>query len=266
VLGRVIILNLCLAATSVVALAQDARQTSDQGQQKPAVRVNVLNVCTPSAAEQKEIAGALSRIPRNPHWGPDFEVDRGRTTLPDQPDLVGRLAPGKNALPRSHPTMQDQSASSPISFWARIRREFAGDSPFLNSQYAFSADSHQMLETLVFRLRDPKDLLQISIEDSVSSISQPSVVLATDTPASHIRLERFGKASVVLARCDANTVGHAVDQSAYEPLFRSASSILSTYRDALDVRHTVPSELARVSSAFSAGSGTTQKRRTSGPH
>ena len=104
-----------------------------------------------------------------------------------------------------------------------------------------------MVETLVLRLREPKpnDLMQVSIEDSASTVTSASAMLATDTPVSRIKLERFGKTSVALARCPP-TEGSAIDQTAYEPIFRSASAILNRYRDALGVRKTVPQELARL--------------------
>jgi hypothetical protein len=51
---------------------------------------------------------------------------------------------------------------------------------------------------------------------------------------------------VALARCPAEEGRAAIDQSAYEPVFRAASSILNRYRDALGVRRTVPQELARI--------------------
>jgi hypothetical protein len=69
----------------------------------------------------------------------------------------------------------------------------------------------------------------------------PSAVLSSDTPAERIRVEHFGKPSVVLARCE------KADQSAYQPLFRDASAVLATYRAALDVRHNIPADLARLS-------------------
>ena len=103
-----------------------------------------------------------------------------------------------------------------------------------------------MVETLVFRVRDPKDLMQVSIEDSASAVTTPATMLTSSTPASRIKLERFGKSSVVLARCSGTEAGPPPDQSAYEPLFQSASSILSNYRGLLGARTTVPEELERV--------------------
>jgi hypothetical protein len=98
-------------------------------------------------------------------------------------------------------------------------------------------------------VRDPKDLMQVSIEDSASAVTTPGTMLTSGTPASRIKLERFGKSSVVLARCLASAAGPAPDQSAYEPLFQSASAILSNYRGLLGARTTVPDELERVAGA-----------------
>jgi hypothetical protein len=71
-------------------------------------------------------------------------------------------------------------------------------------------------------------------------------MLAAGTPASRIKLERFGKSSVVLARCRGEEGEPAPDQKAYEPLFASASSLLATYRAALGAQSTIPGELARI--------------------
>jgi hypothetical protein len=131
----------------------------------------------------------------------------------------------------------------------RIRREFSGASPFVNALYSFSVDKRNMVETLVFPVRDPKDLLQVSISETVSAVTTPAAALAAGTPPDHIRLERFGKASVVLARCAGGSDAPQVDQSAYEPLFRQAAAILATYRRALGARRTVPEELARIPQA-----------------
>jgi len=106
-----------------------------------------------------------------------------------------------------------------------------------------------MVETLVFRVREPKNLLQVAIEDSASVVTSPATMLTSSTPASRIKLERFGKSSVVLARCTGSEAGPAPDQSAYEPLFQSASAILSNYRGLLGARTTVPAELERIGGA-----------------
>jgi hypothetical protein len=117
---------------------------------------------------------------------------------------------------------------------------------FSTVQYSFSNDPKNMVETLVFRVRDPKDLMQVSIEDSASAVTSAATMLSTSTPASRVKLERFGKSSVVLARCFATEAGPAPDQSAYEPLFQTASAVLSNYRGLLNARTTVPEELARL--------------------
>jgi len=212
-------------------------------QQKPApppVRVNVINVCTPSAEDQKEIAAALGRIPRQPLFAADFEISRGRSSLTEKP---GFLQAGETA---------QFSGETSTATWVRIRREFSVQALFSNVQYSFSRESRNMMEILVLRVRDPKELMQVSIEDSVASVTTPAALLATNTPVTRIKLERFGKSSVVLARCASSEGGPPPDQSAYEPLFRTASSLLAAYRDALDVRRTVPAELARITAPAGA--------------
>ena len=111
-----------------------------------------------------------------------------------------------------------------------------------------------MVETLVLHVRDPKDLIQVSLEDSASSVTSSEAMLGSNTPVSRIRLERFGKPSVALARCLAAEGGPAPDQSAYEPLFRSASEVLANYRDLLGVKTIVPEELAKISGESKAQS------------
>jgi hypothetical protein len=199
-------LPLLVTLATTLAGAQDA----PAGQQ-PQVRINYLNVCTPSAEEQKEITAALARVPVKPGFAPDFEIARGRTTMPD----------------------------APLSTWVRVRHDFPDGAVFSNAQYSMSVDEQRIVETLVFHFHEPKDVLSISIEDGVSAAT-PAQVLAVDTPASRMRIERVGKGSIGLARCQ------GVDQSAYEPLFQSASQVLARYRDALGVRRTVPADLVRL--------------------
>jgi hypothetical protein len=205
--------------------------------QQPPVKVNVLNVCTPGADEQKEIAAALAKVPKQTSFSTDFEVARGRTSLSGAPDF---LQAGQSA---------QVSGETSISNWVRIRRELPAAAAFSNVQYSFSDDGKLMVETLVLHVRDPKDLVMISIEDNASSVTSVATMLASGTPASRIKLERFGKSSVVLARCTASEAGPAPDQTAYEPLFTSASALMTSYRGMLGVRRTVPDELARVGGA-----------------
>ena len=205
----------------------------------PPVKVNVLNVCTPSQEEQKQIAAAIASIPKRPAFSADFEIDRGRSVLdPSSNPLMaaGAIAPGGN---------------SAIADFVRMRHDLGAGSPFTTVQYSFSRDAKQMVETLVFRVRDPKDLLQLSLEDSASTVTTAAAMLSSSTPVSRIKLERFGKSSIVLARCSSMETGQPVDQSKYEPLFSSATAALASYRDVLGVRGLVPEELARISSGRS---------------
>jgi len=192
----------------------------------------MLNVCSPSADEQKELSAALAKVPAKPLFGKDFEIARGHSTL--DPNTT---APGVGQLP--------EGAASEAR-WVRVRREFPTQGTFSNVQYSFSVDSDNMVETLVLRLRDPKDLMEVSIEDNASAVTSASAMLTADTPASRVKLERFGKSSVVLARCSAPEGKPGPDQTVYEPIFRTATGILNHYRDALGVRIIVPQELARL--------------------
>jgi hypothetical protein len=220
---------------AVTALGLDSLAIAQQpAQPPPQVKVNVLNVCTPSAGEQQEIASALARVPKQPLFGLDFEIDRGRTGLEVGP---GFLQPGSGGQMSSDPGTAQ---------WVRIRREFSVQALFSTVQYSFSVDPKNMVETLVFRVRDPKDLMQVSIEDSASAVATPATMLTSSTPASRIKLERFGKSSVVLARCPGSEASPPPDQSAYEPSFQSASAIMSNYRGLLGARTTVPDELERI--------------------
>ncbi len=197
----------------------------------------MLNVCTPSAEEQKEIASALARIPKQPLFATDFEVSRGKSTLTDMPGFIaaqqGAHEPGQPA----------------VASYVRIRKEFSVQATFASVQYSFSNDGQSMIETLVLHVRDPKDLIQVSLEDSASAVTSPRAMLATNTPVNRVRLERFGKASVALARCSGTENGPPPDQSAYEPLFRSASDVLADYRRLLAVSTIVPQELSLLEAA-----------------
>jgi hypothetical protein len=103
-----------------------------------------------------------------------------------------------------------------------------------------------MIETLVLHVRDPKELIQVSLEDSASAVTSSTTMLSVNTPASRMRLERFGKPSVALARCQETAAGPPPNQSAYEPLFHSASEVLANYRGLLGVKKVVPEELAKI--------------------
>jgi hypothetical protein len=227
-----------LLALTLWVGAQD--QPANAPSSQPQVKVNMLNVCTPSAEEQKEIAAALARVPKQPLFGGDFEVSRGRSTLEDVPNF---LQPGQGGHVAGEPS---------VASYVRIRREFSVQALFASVQYSFSNDGQNMIETLVLHVRDPKDLIQVSLEDSASSVTSADAMLTINTPASRVRLERFGKSSVALARCPGSEGSPAPDQSAYEPLFRSASDVLANYRRLLGVGVIVPEELAKINGAAKA--------------
>lgn len=230
------VLALTFALTVVIAQQLVAQQQPAEtpSSQQPQVKVNMLNVCTPSAEEQKEIAAALARVPKQPLFGSDFEVSRGRSTLTDMPAFIEAGQPGHVAGEPS------------IASYVRIRREFSVQAMFSSVQYSFSNDGVTMVETMVLHVRDPKDLIEVSLEDSASAVASSEAMLVANTPVSRVRLERFGKSSIALARCQASAAGPAPDQSAYEPLFRSASNLMSDYRTLLSVKTVVPEELAHM--------------------
>jgi len=210
-----------ICGTLVATLgAQEAKPAT------PQVRVNYLNVCSPSDAERAEISAALDRLPSKPKFAVDYEISRGRSTAAED-----AVTAGQNAK------MAEDKAD--VSRWVRIRKEFPEASPFSNVQYSFSVAEDKTAETLIFRLRDAKDLLQVTVSDSTTTLNNPAQMLALRTPADRIRIERFGKSSVVLARCKES------DQSAYEPLFQKASNVLTMYRDLLSARTIVPQDLPK---------------------
>jgi hypothetical protein len=225
---------LALPARQVAAQQPANPPSANPPSNEPQVKVNMLNVCSPSADEQKEIAAALARVPKQPLFGADFEVTRGRSTLTDMPSF---LKPGEGGHVAGEPS---------VASYVRIRREFAVQALFSSVQYSFSNDGQNMVETLVLHVRDPKDLIQVSMEDSASSVTSANAMLTSNTPANRVRLERFGKSSIALARCSAAEGGPAPNQTAYEPLFRGASDVLANYRKLLGVSIIVPDELAKI--------------------
>jgi len=167
------------------------------------MKLHYLNVCRPTPEEQTEIKNAFTKVAAVPAFARDFEVARGRTTLKDAPDSV----------------------------FVRLRRDMAPDSPLMTTQYSMSTDQTNTVEVLVLRSRDAKEFHELSFEDAVSSgAASPVTVLGVDTPVTRIRLERFGKKSIVLARCP------DADQSEYETMFRAASDLMGRYRKALGLR------------------------------
>jgi hypothetical protein len=216
-----------LLLTFAVSAAFGQEAGSDKNSQ---IKINYLNVCSPSDTEKQELSAALARLPAKIHFAPDFEISRGRTTMTEAPQGLGSV------LGNSQMVNQDGGPSN----WVRIRREFPQESPFVSVQYSMSVDAGGIVETLVFRSREAKDVIQVSLEDKVSAGADPAQVLKSDTPVDRVRIERFGKSSVALARCQ------GADQHAYDSLFQQASAIVSHYRTALNVRTTVPSDLRRL--------------------
>lgn len=203
------LLPLVLLASAAFGQDQAPAQPKDQSQ--PQVRVNYLNVCTPPEADQQEMRKALASIPAA-RFTHDFEITRGQTSVPDQP----------------------------LASYVRVRHEFAASVPFVAAQYSLSVDPKSIVEDLVFRTREQKDVIEIQLEDSVTGADDPRAVLATDTPVNHIKLERFGKPSIALARCP------TVDQSKYEPLFTMATEAMNRFRTALATKRLVPRELTML--------------------
>jgi hypothetical protein len=214
--------------------------------QQPQVKVNVLHACSPSAEDQKELSAALAKVPAKPVFGADYEVARGHSTLDPNTSI-----PGMEPLP---------AGAASAANWVRVRREFPASAPFSNVQYSFSVDASNMVETLVLRLREPKDLIQVSIEDSASAVTSAAAMLASNTPVSRVKLERFGKSSVVLTRCAGEDGNPAPDQSAFAAIFQAASSLMSNYRNALGARTMVPQELAHLGAVHAPKQASSGKR------
>jgi len=187
-----------------------ARPQQEPGSQ-PQVKLNYVNACTPAAEEQAALKSALGQVSGNAAFAEDFEITRGRATIKD----------------------------APTSKFVRLRRDFAGQSSLMTVQYSMSTDENFTIETLVFRMRDPKEFHELSIEDRVSAAAAtPISVLTTDTPAARIRIERLGKGSIVLSRCE------GADQSAYESIFKQASDLTARYRGLLGLRTAFRTDIA----------------------
>jgi hypothetical protein len=210
---RPCLLPLAVLSLIVPTLAQDAPKQDDK--QGPPVKVNYLNVCNPTDAEKDEINAALDRIPKKAAFAQDFEVTRGRST------------------------MQDAEPARYI----RLRRDLATDAFFSNVLYSLSTDASNTVETLVIKVKDPKDLFSIALEDHISaSVANPASVLDVNTPVSRIKLERFGKSNLVLSRCP------GADQTSYDSLFEKASTLLAGYRKSLGLQSMFRMDIAWLSS------------------
>jgi len=165
----------------------------------------------------------LARVKDRPSFTADFEISRGITTLTEAEARAAGAPAGSGTTP---------------SGWVRIRHEFPEKAVLTDVQYSISVDGDASNEVLAMHMRDSREVLQILISDSV--VGSPAQVVKLNTPPDRIRIERFGKGSIVLARCG------TVDQSSYEPIFASAHEILEKYRTAMAVASVVPAELARL--------------------
>jgi len=166
----------------------------------------------------------LKRFDAAPRFSTDFEVTHGST---DQPEIG-------------------------VVRFVRIRREMKAESPLASVLYSLSSDPKGSTETLILKPRESKDknndTVQLSIEDSATT-GTPSALAATDTPADRIRLERFGKQTIVLARCP------NADQAKYGALFPSASALLERYRSEIGARSTFRADIAWLDRTARASSG-----------
>jgi hypothetical protein len=205
-----------IATVLLAASALGQQEPKPPATGRPPVKVNILNVCSPTAEEQAEIKNAFAKVEAKPVFVRDFEVSRGRVTMKDSPEAK----------------------------FVRFRRDLAPESVLLAAQYSMSSDDASTVETLVLRTRDPKDFHELSLEDRVSANAvSPVSLLTVDTPVSRIRLERISKNSIVLARCENS------DQSAYEPLFRQASEIMTRYRKALELGSMLRADIVWIGSS-----------------
>jgi hypothetical protein len=185
--------------------------------------VNFLNTCRPAQADLEEMGRALARIKERPRFSADFEISRGRTTLTEAEARATGAPEGSGNMP---------------SNWVRIRKEFPDKSPLTDAQYSLSVEGNAASEVLALHLRDTREVMQIVISDAVTGSA--AQLLKVETAPERIRIERFGKVSIVLARCG------AVDQSSYEPLFRVAGDILMNYRAAMEARKVVLAEFSHL--------------------
>lgn len=226
----VLIASVC----ALLTLSAAGQETAAAPQTK--IQVNFLNSCRPAPGDLEEMGRALARVKQRPSFAADFEVSRGLTTLTEA-----------EARAAGAPAGSGNTAST----YVRIRKEFPENAALTDAQYSLSVEGNSAGEVLALHMRDSREVLQILISDSV--VGSAAQVVKVDTPPDRIRVERFGKASIVLARCG------AVDQSAFEPLFQTAANILEEYRAAMAVKRVVPAELAQLP-------GHKESKATSGNH
>ena len=133
-----------------------------------------------------------------------------------------------------------------VASYVRIRREFSVQALFSSVQYSFSNDGTNMVETLVLHVRDPKDLIQVSMEDSASSVTSRRrhawlQYSGQPRPPGALR-QVLGRAGPMLGSRRWSGAG----PERLRTLFRGASDVLANYRRLLGVNMIVPDELAKI--------------------
>jgi hypothetical protein len=218
--------GLMTARAQLAAREVESAQSTQPPSTQPKIQVNFLNTCRPPQTDLDEMGRALARVKGRPSFSADFEISRGVTTLTEAEARAVGTPSGPGNIP---------------SRWVRIRRELPEKAVLTDVQYSLSVEGNATSEVLAMHLRETSEVLQILISDSVAGT--PEQVVSLDTPPDRIRIERFGKGSIVLARCA------GTDQSAYEPIFASAREILEKYRAAMAAKTIAPAELGRLPKA-----------------
>jgi hypothetical protein len=232
-IGRRMLITLLAIALPGAASAQGLPSGETQPSTQPKIQVNFLNSCRPAKADLEEMERALERVKQRPKFATDFEISRGITTL--------------SALHSAGEAQAEGMAGTP-SRWVRIRKEFPAKALLMDAQYSLSEDGDSVSETLALHLRESQEALEILISQTVRGSA--AQVVRMNTPPERIRIERFGKGSIVLARCG------GMDQSAYQPLFEAADRIFEQYRLAMAVKTVVPAELAQLPGVKESKTGT----------
>lgn len=212
-----------LLAVALLAASATAQQPAPADQ--PKIRVNMVNSCQPAPAETEQISKALAKVAELTPFAPDFEISRGRSTLTEAQARAAGVA----------------NVSGPVrSNWIRIRRDLAEHSPVASVQFSLTEESGSASELIALHLRETKadDVLQIAISAAVPGSA--AQLLDSTTPPQRIQVERFGKSSLVLRRCE------EVDQTIYNPLFIQAAKIFEAYRKAMAVRTVAAAEMTRL--------------------
>ena len=189
---------------------------------KPRIQVSFLNSCHPAFTDSEDIHRALARLKERVAFTSDFVITRGVTTLSEEQARGARV------------TAEGSATRSP---WVRIRRNFGEKAAIASVQYTFSVEGRSVGEILSLAPRDAHDVVEVLISSSV--VGTPAQAIAADTPPERIRVERYGRSSLVLQRC-------GEDQTVYEPVFEEARQVFERYRSALGVKTLVPAELARL--------------------